>query len=362
MALKLRCRTPFLAWGGLCALVTLVSAGCGPDEGVHAYDTSKPPPPVQRILNRIIGAFFDTKDATWSFKFVGPEPVVKEHEDDIRNFLHSLRFAGDAPIYKAPEEWKPAPNVPGRHAAFLIGPKEKQIELTIVKVDPDGLKDQKILDNINRWRLQLDLMKVDLATAQDSVTELNVDGARKGAYIDHLVGPGSGKTQAGMAMPGMKRPKPTVRGEAFAYVLPEKWNELGPDAAPKDQRLPTKREAAFEVVDGRSSALITIISFPGDVGGLARNIDRWAGEVGIGKMTQEQMIAVTKEATVAGEDAAYVDLLGPDGAERKRTLVVMVPHNGKTWFIKMMGPAELVGREKERFDAFLKTLKFQGGR
>jgi hypothetical protein len=32
-----------------------------------------------------------------------------------------------------------------------------------------------------------------------------------------------------------------------------------------------------------------------------------------------------------------------------------------TWFIKMRGPADLVGRQLAAFEAFLKSVRFDGG-
>ena len=43
-------------------------------------------------------------------------------------------------------------------------------------------------------------------------------------------------------------------------------------------------------------------------------------------------------------------------------LAAGLPHAGDTWFFKMTGPAELVGRQKSAFEAFVTSVKFDGGK
>lgn len=41
-----------------------------------------------------------------------------------------------------------------------------------------------------------------------------------------------------------------------------------------------------------------------------------------------------------------------------RLLVAMVPHADRTWFFKLVGPAETVGKQQQAFDAFVQSVKF----
>ena len=49
------------------------------------------------------------------------------------------------------------------------------------------------------------------------------------------------------------------------------------------------------------------------------------------------------------------------GKETRRILGVVVPRRGQTWFFKMTGPADLVDKQKPVFEAFLKSVRFDGG-
>jgi hypothetical protein len=63
---------------------------------------------------------------------------------------------------------------------------------------------------------------------------------------------------------------------------------------------------------------------------------------------------------VDGEHGGYVDLTGPESAGASRILAVMVQRDGSTWFFKMRGPADLVGRQKNSFEAFVGSVRFTG--
>ena len=63
---------------------------------------------------------------------------------------------------------------------------------------------------------------------------------------------------------------------------------------------------------------------------------------------------------VDGLSGHYADLTGPESAGGSRILAVMVPRGDMTWFFKMRGPADLVGREKAAFEAFIGSVRFAG--
>ena len=52
-----------------------------------------------------------------------------------------------------------------------------------------------------------------------------------------------------------------------------------------------------------------------------------------------------------------VDLTGPKGRMLAGTLL----HGGRSWFVKMTGPADLVGKQQPAFETFVKSLRFEAG-
>jgi hypothetical protein len=61
---------------------------------------------------------------------------------------------------------------------------------------------------------------------------------------------------------------------------------------------------------------------------------------------------VTKPTKVGDLDVTMVDLKGAE----KRTLAAIVPFGGRVWFFKLQGPSDVVAKQQENFNAFIKSL------
>lgn len=106
-----------------------------------------------------------------------------------------------------------------------------------------------------------------------------------------------------------------------------------------------------------TTADLAITAFPGDTGGLFANVNRWRGQVGLAPLAQAELDATVEHLHVNDFHIDLVDLLGNAGGQPTRLLGAIVPHNGETWFFKLLGPAALVEREKATFREFLNTIK-----
>ena len=132
------------------------------------------------------------------------------------------------------------------------------------------------------------------------------------------------------------------------WEIPANWTQ-----EPATQMLLAK----FSINGGGTRADITVSSFPGDVGGLLANVNRWRGQVNLPPIEEPQLANVVKKISVQSEAGALVELENPDGKSAS-LLGVAVPHNGQTWFFKMFGDAKLVAREKDSFVSFVQNVKF----
>ena len=123
------------------------------------------------------------------------------------------------------------------------------------------------------------------------------------------------------------------------------------------------RRATFLVkgADGQT-AEIAVSVFPGDVGGLMANINRWRGQIGLGPVAPDEIAGITSDVDVNGTKATVVDFKAdtapPGKTQPPRMIVVTVPNAGNSWFFKMTGDAPLVGAQKESFLQFVKSVKF----
>jgi hypothetical protein len=109
-----------------------------------------------------------------------------------------------------------------------------------------------------------------------------------------------------------------------------------------------------------TQAAVNVSMSAGDGGGLAGNVNRWRGQLGLGQLTDEEITkSLTALDTSAGK-AMVVDLSGTDARTGQKTRLVgaIVPQAGQTWFYKLMGNELVVDREKDAFSKFVQTAKY----
>lgn len=116
------------------------------------------------------------------------------------------------------------------------------------------------------------------------------------------------------------------------------------------------RKGSYTISGAGGDADLSIIAFPGSVGGDLANLNRWREQVGLPPVSQAEFEASAQRLERNGLRMTVVDLAGT-GAGAKRILGAMIPYSDATWFVKLMGPDVLVAKEKTAFMAFLDTIK-----
>lgn len=104
----------------------------------------------------------------------------------------------------------------------------------------------------------------------------------------------------------------------------------------------------------------TLMSFPGDVGGDEANIRRWLGQVGHGAdaATLSAFVAQPERLTTgSGLEVRFFDLgaLLPPGAAQS-VLAAIIPAGDQSIFVKLMGDAEVLRRQKDAFTALSRSI------
>ena len=140
-------------------------------------------------------------------------------------------------------------------------------------------------------------------------------------------------------------PPGTTAGDATnpQWVVPKDW---------QPGKTSSMRRASFAV----TGAEIAVTVFPGDVGGLLANLNRWRGQIGLEPTTAEKLADLTQKLTVNGVAATVVDIA--NDATGKRMLVATIPQGGNSWFFKITGDKPLVEAQKAAFLDFVKSVKF----
>ncbi len=89
------------------------------------------------------------------------------------------------------------------------------------------------------------------------------------------------------------------------------------------------------------------------------NVNRWRGQLNLDEVAASALAKLVKPISVGGAAGSYVQLTGPADAKPQQTILgVIAPHGEQVWFIKLQGDAPLAERERERFEAFVKSIKF----
>jgi hypothetical protein len=141
---------------------------------------------------------------------------------------------------------------------------------------------------------------------------------------------------------------------AVTWHAPADWEEQ-PASGP--------RRGTFRIhgKDG-SEAELSITAFPGDVGGLLANVNRWRGQIQLPPLAQPDLAQATTPLSASGHAISFVDIVSAkpikDG-KKSRILGGTLTLDDETWFFKLIGPDELVGTQKEQFKKFLETIKVE---
>lgn len=319
--------------------------------------------------------------------------------------------AGEGPVvphWHLPAGWQEVAGSGMRYATIVVEPGEAPLE---IRVTPLALAARDPLENVNRWRGQIGLDPIgqsELGSVMKSATVagfpveiVNMTGvAMEGkppgqilaamlttdsqvwfflmldkaervakhaaafeAFIRDLHMSGDpeptahGGNPAAAAPGGMPpggasaAPPGAPAGETMTWTAPADWAR---DATAGDMRV-----ATFKLPDAAGE--VTITKFPGDVGGLMANINRWRKQLDMPPVSSpaEQP---AESMSVAGQAAQLYDIVQPGAAAtRKRMLVVLLPRPDMTWFIKMTGDAVTLDRQSDAFRTFVKTIQMRGG-
>jgi hypothetical protein len=265
------------------------------------------------------------------------------------------------------------------------------------------------LDNVNRWRSQVGQPPITEEDRAKAAMAVSIDGQPGQVYEMAGESPGSGdkiRILAGILRKEgvawffkMNGPDSLVAGQKPAFI---EWlkslkfgtattPELPPshppiDAAALAAQSPasgsagTEGKPQWQVPSGwqeapggqfliakfniagpdNSQAAVNVSMSAGDGGGLVSNVNRWRRQLGLQELSDDE---VQKLVTIVEGEAGkgpLVDMVGVDPRTSQKTRLVgaMVSRGLRTWYYKLMGPEQLVDREKDNFINFLKTAKY----
>ena len=136
------------------------------------------------------------------------------------------------------------------------------------------------------------------------------------------------------------------------WTKPEGWEE---------QPLSEMRQGSFRASGPNGqTADISVVSFPGDAGGVESNVNRWRSQVQLPPLAGEAMGGAVQHLTANGKDALLVDVQTPNGAGKPaRILGAILQTADRSWFVKMTGDPDFLESQKTRFLEFVQSFEFE---
>jgi hypothetical protein len=313
-----------------------------------AHDVSTPA--AAREPAQMLAAIVPHGELGWFFKLTGPPDAVGPQRERFESFLESLTFAdeGSAPQWTLPEGWSAQPGSGLRYATLLIEDAQPPLELSVTSLagPAPGEEEEYLLDNINRWREQLGLAKIDAGELGNESRSVACQGATA-TLVDltgeMAAGGGMGRPPfAGGATGGLPPPGPSGDVPESLLRAPEGWQAGRADGM---------RKAAFDVVQGRGHVEITVIDLPKAGVDLLQQVNRWRGQVDLPDITADELADQLETLTVGKYEAKYVEALG----DAKAVLAAVVEVGDTEWFFKLTGDVDLARQERERFREFVQS-------
>jgi hypothetical protein len=177
-----------------------------------------------------------------------------------------------------------------------------------------------------------------------AVPTMGAPGAgASGAEDAHGATAGGGKGTDAMSAPGAADGISSVQSNV-KFTPQEGWKQIAPTAV---------RLVNFQAGDPAVECYVTVLA--GDGGGAAGNVNRWRQQVGLPPASAGEIDALPHVPMLGGQAL----LIEAAGAE-KTILGTVSLLGGRSVFVKMIGPGDLVAREKGRFMAFCGSLSLGG--
>jgi hypothetical protein len=306
--------------------------------------------------------------------------------------------------YTLPAGWKEKALTQMRVASFDLVESDKQIDVSVI---PLGGKAGGDAPNVNRWRGQVGLAPLEEMELAKLAEKIEIAGQPAELYDVTGTAPGSGDAQrilgvilhrdetawffkmtgdadlaakqkpafiaflksvefGGLPAPStmdLSQLPPTHPPISAATTAPAEASDTPTWAVPSDWQ--TGQLAQFLVAKyviagtGAAKAEVNVSSLDGDGGGLAPNVNRWRGQLGLPPAEDIKTTALE----VAGGSASVVEFEGTNArtGQAARLVAAVVPVGSQTWFYKLMGEPALVVAQKDAFLKFIQSAQYPHG-
>lgn len=334
-------------------LCVLANAGCVPEEPIVQYRV-----PKAKEADHVTSA-----DTAWFIKLTGPALQVQQQMEPFVRLLAETRFSAKGPEFDLPEGWKQEAGDNFRFATLRIETTDPPLEVSVSSLPYESSqRDGYTLSNVNRWRGQLGLeawpeenwralARQTQQLVSFDVEQHHLEVVRLGGQSEQFgptmmlaamflpIGANEAPAQSMADMPVQTAPAP------FQYDLPSGW-EVGQGNS--------VRIASFKATGEGGDVDVSVTRFPGG-GDLLPNVNRWRGQVKLPEIGESELSEALSPVDVGGVASQLGEFIGSE----ESIIVAAVPDGDSQWFFKGQGPVAAVAREREKFLAFLQSVRFE---
>jgi len=147
----------------------------------------------------------------------------------------------------------------------------------------------------------------------------------------------------GMAASGM--PARDSTAPQLKWEIPQGWQQVPPSSM---------RYASFSAGPDDSKIDISIVTFPGEGGSDADNVNRWRQQIGLPPMSPAAVATQVAPLKTSDGNFSSVDIAGAN----TRTVAAWTRRDGHAWFFKATGPNAAIEKEKPNFVKFVESVRF----
>ena len=331
-----------------CSLIAMAMiamlGGCQRPIELATYDVVKP----RRMLVAVL--LDDARDTAWFFKIEGPTNIVDRNEAKFDKLLESVSLdesSGD-PSWTVPEGWQETEAGSIQFAALAVDDSQVPVKLSVTRLGMGESEDRDsyLLRNLNRWRAQLGLDRID-TLPDDGLTEVTV-GDLVVARIDLYGRKPDGASDNALGANRPNEPRPSGGpGMGFDIETPEGWEQGASTGF---------SVVSMKIRDGEKTAAVTVSPLTA-ASSWESNVERWVGIVGADPMTNEQIAEATEKFTIAESEGEWIDLQSKEGvAPANRLIAIRIVKGQTAWFVRFSGDPDLMERELEKFRKFAESL------
>jgi hypothetical protein len=105
---------------------------------------------------------------------------------------------------------------------------------------------------------------------------------------------------------------------------------------------------------------VSVVVLAGPAGGELANVNRWRSQIGLSPLGEESLPSARRSLTTKAGPLSLYDFTS-EGVQKSRVVAGLLESNDNTWFFKMTGEAQAVGRAMPQFMMLLQSLHTSAG-